>query len=507
MIRRPPRSTQSRSSAASDVYKRQGVDAQAATRDGSPRARPPLGDRRGRRDLRRRRKPGQTWGWQRQSARDDRGGEDRKRPQAGPDPPRSHRPPGHLGAGQVRRADGAARIHDPHRRSPDAAQAGRQGLHPRVHQRLQRTRQGRRAARRAPHRVPTQTMAHRDHALRRRRAPTALLPRRVHLQIQPPRLQQPRPALLPTHPASRQHRPPPTAHSARRRTRYQLQLSRYAEHMFATLDDLNPTEALARAVDRRRTADRAEAELLAIAAHWADLHPVLSGPDGVRVKGMERLMPLAGPGTPEVAEFAPAELGAALAISTFAAQHLVGDALELRHRLPRLWARIMNGTLQPWRGRQVADRTSTLSIQAAAWVDANVAPFAHKISLNRVSALIEAALIRFDPDEAARRAKAAADGRGVWVSDQMTDGTRSIRIEADALDAAAFDQTIAQIADTLAQLGDQDLNDVRRAKAVGVIADPQTALHLLTGPNDADNPDTAATSTGAGAPAPGTTTS
>src|SRR5664279_2440970 len=79
----------------------------------------------------------------------------------------------------------------------------------------------------------------------------------------------------------------------------------------------------------------------------------------------------------------------------------------------------------------------------------------------------------------------------------MTDGTRSIRIEADALDAAAFDQTIAQIADTLAQLGDQDLNDVRRAKAVGVIADPQTALHLLTdGVDDADNPDTAPTGTG-----------
>src|SRR5680860_1173233 len=262
--------------------------------------------------------------------------------------------------------------------------------------------------------------------------------------------------------------------------------------MFATLDDLDPTEALARAVDRRRTADRAEAELLAIAAHWADLHPVLSGPDGVRVKGMERLMPLAGPGTPEVAEFAPAELGAALSMSTFAAQHLVGDALELRHRLPRLWARIMDGTLQAWRGRQVADRTSTLSIQAAAWVDANVAPFAHKISLARVVALVEAALIRFDPDEAARRAKAAADGRGVWLSDQMTDGTRSIRIEADALDAAAFGATIEQIADALAQLGDQDRNDVRRAKAVRVIADPQTALTLLT--DSVDHPDSTGSS-------------
>src|SRR5665811_1695437 len=145
---------------------------------------------------------------------------------------------------------------------------------------------------------------------------------------------------------------------------YQISTLSDIGHMFATLDDLNPTEALARAVDRRRTADRAEAELLAIAAHWADLHPVLSGPDGVRVKGMERLMPLAGPGTPEVAESAPAELGAALSISTFAAQHLVGDSLELRHRLPRLWARIMDGTLQAWRPRQACRVPSMIWAQS-----------------------------------------------------------------------------------------------------------------------------------------------
>ena len=237
---------------------------------------------------------------------------------------------------------------------------------------------------------------------------------------------------------------------------------------------------LARAVDRRRVADRAEAELLQLAAHWADLHAVLGGdPDGFRVPGMERLVPLAGPGTPAVAEFAAAELGAALGISSYAAQLLVGDSLELRHRLPRLWTRIQNHTLQAWRGRQIAQHTRGLSEEAAGWVDAQVAPFAHKIGLKRILDLVDAALIRFDPDTAADKARAAAEGRGVWVDDQMTNGTRSIRIQADALDATAFDHTIDLIADTLAQLGDTDLTDVRRAKAVGIIADPQGALHLL----------------------------
>jgi hypothetical protein len=250
------------------------------------------------------------------------------------------------------------------------------------------------------------------------------------------------------------------------------------------VEDLDPAGTLAAATASRRAADAAEARLLTIAAHWADLHPVLTGPgadgaDGIRVDGMERLMPLAGPGTPPVAEFAPAELAAVLGVSSYAGQELVGDALELRHRLPRLWAAIHAGRLQAWRGRRVAQHTRCLSQAAAAWVDAQVAPFAHKIGHKRLIDLVTAAMIRFDPDAAADRAKATAKTRGVWVSDQTTDGTTAIRIEADALDAAAFDTTIAQIAAALAALGDPDQLDLRRAKALGVIADPQAALDLL----------------------------
>ena len=204
------------------------------------------------------------------------------------------------------------------------------------------------------------------------------------------------------------------------------------------LDDLGPAAALVFAVHRRRAVDSAEADLLGVAAHWADLHPVLAGdPDGFRVPGMERLVPLAGEGTPEVAEFAPAELAAALGMSTAAGQQLVGDALELRHRLPRLWARVRDGTLQAWRGRQVAAHTRHLSLEAAGWVDGQVAPFAHKIALARTLTLVEAALVRFDPEAAAKQAAAATGGRGVWVSDQMTNGTRSISIEADALEGVS----------------------------------------------------------------------
>lgn len=253
----------------------------------------------------------------------------------------------------------------------------------------------------------------------------------------------------------------------------------------AALDALDAPAALAFAVDRRRTADRAEAELLAVAAHWADLHAVLPGgaADGIPLDGMQRLVPLAGDGAPGVAEFAPAELGAALGMTTYAAQRLVGDALELRHRLPRLWARVHDldapHPLQAWRARRIAEQTTCLSQRAADAVDREVAPVAHKIGIGRTMQLVEAAMIRFDPEEAGRRAKATAEQRGVWLDQRATSGTRGIRIEADALDASAFDAAVAAIAEALAAQGDTDRLQVRRAKAVGYLADPDTASALL----------------------------
>jgi hypothetical protein len=265
----------------------------------------------------------------------------------------------------------------------------------------------------------------------------------------------------------------------------------------AGVDGLDADGALAEAVRLRRGADAAQARLLRVAAHWADLHGVL--PDDTRggqaaghrsrtvIGGTERLVPLAGPGAPAVAEFAPAELGAALGMSTHAAAVLVGTALELRHRLPRLWARVMAGRLPAWRASKIAEHTTTLCAPAAGFVDAQLAPVAHRVGLGRVLALVEAARKRFDPAAAAAQERRAAQTRGVWLGERMLHGTRAIHIEADALDAAAFDHTIADLAQALARFGDTDPLDVRRAKSVGTLADPQTALDLLSGHRDQDD--------------------
>ena len=52
-----------------------------------------------------------------------------------------------------------------------------------------------------------------------------------------------------------------------------------------------------------------------------------------------------------MAEFCVAELGGVLGVSTVAAKKLIGHALELRHRLPRLWAQVHAGRVPAWRAR------------------------------------------------------------------------------------------------------------------------------------------------------------
>ena len=99
---------------------------------------------------------------------------------------------------------------------------------------------------------------------------------------------------------------------------------------------------LAFARERRAAADAAEADLLRAACAWADLHPAESIGDALRYG--DTPVPVAGEGAPLVAEFAVAEFAAAVAMPTETGKAYLGEALELRHRLPRTWARVAAGT-------------------------------------------------------------------------------------------------------------------------------------------------------------------
>ncbi|MGH3446222.1 MAG: DUF222 domain-containing protein [Nocardioidaceae bacterium] len=253
------------------------------------------------------------------------------------------------------------------------------------------------------------------------------------------------------------------------------------------IGDLDTDATLAYLTATRAARAAAEANILAAAAHFGDLHAVTENdPDGTGtgrvLPGVEELVQLGGDGTPEVAEFAPAEAGPELGTSTFTATRLIADALDLRHRLPTFWARIGAGEVSVRAGRMVAVATRHLSQAAAAEVDAAVAPVADSLSWAKLDRFLTAEVIAADPDLAHQRAQEAAETQEVRVLPSNDSGIKTAIIRTQAANLVWFDARIDQIADTLATRGDTRTKDIRRAEAVGVIANPHAVLDLLDTP-------------------------
>ncbi|MFC7362968.1 HNH endonuclease signature motif containing protein [Nocardioides astragali] len=271
-------------------------------------------------------------------------------------------------------------------------------------------------------------------------------------------------------------------------------------------DALSPTDLLDALRERKATEDRAAADLLDLAARWADLHP----PESIhhaatftsgRGIGLEFEEPIAGEGCPTVAEFCVAELGTVLGISTVSAKRLIGHALELRHRLPRLWTQVQSGGVAPWRARMVAEATihatPSLTPEAAAWVDAQVAAVAGRVGPAQLERLVAETIKRHelaadDPAADPEDGYLSVDPRHVTVHDEDVHFAGTVRIEAevDLADALDVDRAVAHGAELRKALGSTESLDARRAAALGDLARTQTALDLHTqgntGTRDAD---------------------
>ncbi len=251
-------------------------------------------------------------------------------------------------------------------------------------------------------------------------------------------------------------------------------MSTIAEPAVMELDDADSTgQVLAYARAERRAALRAEANLLAAAVAWADQHPVEStNVRAARTPGHEGSLPIAGEGAPLVAEFAIPEFAAAVGMSTGSGHRFVGQAVELAYRLPRHWARLQSGALPAWRARRLAEATLSLPFEAAAWVDAQLAPFLHKTSFAAQDRLVAEALKRFHPVRAQAEADAAEDRRAVAINtDQVTFwGTSHLTGELDLADAQDLDAALQAGAEHLKSLGSTESLDVRRSQALGALA-------------------------------------
>ena len=257
------------------------------------------------------------------------------------------------------------------------------------------------------------------------------------------------------------------------------------------VEDLTTSAVLSAIRAQRVAEERAAAAQLVLAAQWADLHPPESIHDAAAftVPGCEHEEPIAGVGAPLVAEFCLAELGTVLGISTTAAKKLVGHALELRHRLPRLWAQVHTGRVPAWRARQVAETTihatPALTREAAGFVDAQVAAVAGRIGAAQLDRVVAETIKRYDladvdPAADPEDGYLHVDPRHATIHDDDVHfaGTMRLEAELDIADALDLDRALAHGAASLKALGSEASLDARRSAALGDLARTQTALDL-----------------------------
>ncbi|MDO9378058.1 MAG: DUF222 domain-containing protein [Nocardioidaceae bacterium] len=256
-----------------------------------------------------------------------------------------------------------------------------------------------------------------------------------------------------------------------------------AETWFDTREEL--ADALALGVTIRR----AEAERMRTIATWAASRTTSQrGPARV-LPGQERRVPFGGPGSPDVPEFLPAELGATLGLSAFAAQKLLSDSLSLVHRLPDLLALLEQGEVEAWKVRMVAAATRELPQSVVGIIDCQLAAPARRGAPPRIVRLTRSTLqdvvdhhllAQADPAQTTDVHHDAQARRYVAFKPGL-DGTTDITGTLSNEDARRLEQHLDHTASEMADIeGDTRSRGVRRAEALGrLVVHPGLAQTVL----------------------------
>jgi hypothetical protein len=215
------------------------------------------------------------------------------------------------------------------------------------------------------------------------------------------------------------------------------------------------------------TARRAEVDLLRAAYQWAVVHsPERLDPARAALPGRERARRYGGAGTPEVTEFAAAAFGARIGRSTFAAQRLIADALDLRHRHPQLWTRVQAGEVRASYARHVTKATRDLTVDQAAFVDAGVVESADgRITWSRFENLVAAKVAQADPEAAREKEQRAAKAAFAKKTANEAHGMASFLVRADVATINAIDTAITAYAKKLETVFPDASVDERRVLA------------------------------------------
>ncbi len=228
-----------------------------------------------------------------------------------------------------------------------------------------------------------------------------------------------------------------------------------------------------------------EAEQQALVAHFADLHTpgpeadVSSGKDAVTG---ERFLP-AGPDGMVVSEFAPTTLGALIAMGSCAAGAMIDDALNQRHRHPRLDVLVKAGKVPVWQARRVAKATAKaeLTDDDARAVDASTAADFARLPFPRAMQILEAELLRAQSSTLADQQRKAQEKKFARAYRSNDAGMKTFVAQLSVAEIARMDAVVTHLADRFLAMGDTRPVDVRRAMAFLILADPASACLLLAG--------------------------
>ena len=177
-----------------------------------------------------------------------------------------------------------------------------------------------------------------------------------------------------------------------------------------------------------------------------------------------------------------------MGVSTQSAMSLMADALDLRHRLPRLWALVEDRAVAPWKTRRVAADTRSLPFEGARWVDEQLAARVDGFGLPTIERLVALAAARFAPEEQAEKEETHGAQHHVTLTHPRPGdfaGTSWLEAAGDTQDLTAFYALVCEEAKRLGRLGDTDDYETRKAKALGIIAGRQGSLDLTDEAPDA----------------------
>jgi hypothetical protein len=244
-------------------------------------------------------------------------------------------------------------------------------------------------------------------------------------------------------------------------------------------DDLTALSATATlaAVEARARARRAgDVQDLLHVLHWCDLHSAdPQGEPGAvpKSRGGNYLRRIGGDGTPEVADLCFAELAIARGAGEMSTANLAADALDLKHRMPLLWAAVLDLRIEVWLARKIARMTRMLSKDRIGLVDAAVV-VAVRESPGRLLEIAEAKVIEADPDLHRAKLEEDAQRTGVWLSrvrpgeivDEATGepATRRLSAKLPMGSAVRCEETIEDLSEAIFDHTEPDENGNRPSR-------------------------------------------